>query len=96
MDPRDISWEIEQPVYRVYFWGVPGPDAASACDERRVAGAGDVEEVMRWARRHAQGRVFVVYAETSDGGQRGLLRLYGQDPSLSDAGAPGVPARAAG
>ncbi|WP_167582684.1 hypothetical protein [Kineococcus rubinsiae] len=96
VDPRDISWELAQPVYRVYFWGLPGPDVARACDERRISGAGDVEEVLEWAHRHAQGRVFVAYVETSDADARGLLRLFGEDPLLSDGGTPGVPATAAG
>ncbi|NAZ80477.1 hypothetical protein GTR02_01415 [Kineococcus sp. R8] len=96
VDPRDISWEIVQPVYRVYFWGLPGPSAAQACDERRITHADDVGEVLTWAHHHAEGRVFVVYAEAGDGGARGLLRLYGEDPSLGDGGTPGVPASAAG
>lgn len=96
VDPRDISWELAQPVYRVYFWGLPGPDVAQACDERRITDAGDVEEVMEWAHQHAEGRIFVVYAEASDGAARGLLRLYGEDPSVSDGEIPGVSATAAG
>ncbi|WP_432537254.1 hypothetical protein [Kineococcus arenarius] len=95
VDPRDISWEVDQPVYRVYFWGRPGRDEAGACDERRVSGAGDVEEVLRWARGCAEERVFVVYVETSDGEEQGLLRLYGRDPSVGD-GSRSVPARATG
>ena len=23
VDPRDIKWEVDQPVYRVYFWYQP-------------------------------------------------------------------------
>ncbi|WP_432537331.1 hypothetical protein [Kineococcus arenarius] len=94
VDPRDINWEIELPVYRVYFWGLPGPDAAAVCDERRITGVGDVEEVLRWAHRQAEGRVFVVYVEASDRDERGLLRLYGKDPSVSDEGPSSVPATA--
>lgn len=96
VDPRGISWEVELPVYRVYFWGPPGLDVAAACDERRVTGAGDVEEVLRWAHREAEGRVFVVYVEAGDGGERGLLRLYGKDPSVSGDGPSGVSAVATG
>ncbi|MEW9267482.1 hypothetical protein AB1207_22290 [Kineococcus endophyticus] len=96
MDPRDVSWETELPVYRVYFWGLPGPAAAAACDERRVSGAGDVEEVLRWAHHQAQGCAFVGYVEAGDRDDRGLLRLYGEDPSASDDGPSGVPATATG
>ena len=47
VDPRDQTWEIHDPKYRVYFH-----DAKGASDEYEIGG-GDVSEVMRGP-RHRQ------------------------------------------
>lgn len=73
VDPRDTRWENDHPTYRVYFWQ-PG-----ISDEWELAGA-DVDEVLRWAAEHADGRNYVVYAsilDSTDG--PGLVRLLGAD-----------------
>lgn len=41
VDPRDVSWEVEDPAYRVYFYGPAGH-----ADEWRVTGARSVNEVF--------------------------------------------------
>ena len=79
VDPRDVQWEQDSPVYRVYFWR-SGAGANWSSDESRITGASDVEAVLSWASDQADGRVVVVYAETTDRGQLGLLRLLGEDP----------------
>lgn len=43
IDPRDISWEQDVAVYRVYF-----EDRTGATDEWRITGAANVSEVLTW------------------------------------------------
>ncbi|MGY1838584.1 MULTISPECIES: hypothetical protein [unclassified Modestobacter] len=77
VDPRDVSWEVDAPRYRVYLWSA-GPGAWS--DEYELSGAGvDAAAVLAWA----TGRVaepgmdrfeaFVVVDGVREG--RGLVRL---------------------
>ncbi len=99
VDPRDISWEVDRPVHRVYFWWQPqpGPDVMWHCDERRLHDVGGVDEILQWAQEHAGGRDFVVYAETVNGEALGLLRLFGEDPqAASSATGPSQVASASG
>jgi hypothetical protein len=46
IDPRDETWEVDLPRYRVYFW-----DAEARSDEYELSGAEDVAEVIRWPSR---------------------------------------------
>jgi hypothetical protein len=74
VDPRDQSWEVEHPNYRVYFH-----DAGGGQDEYEVRDA-DVTEVLSWAEAQRARRTFVLYAcVPSDG--LGLVRLQGNDPN---------------
>lgn len=70
VDPRDISTEIESPIYRVYFSESARSEVGelgSYQEEFEVAGANSVEEVISWARRECgQGRSFVLYARVED------------------------------
>jgi hypothetical protein len=83
IDPRDQSWEIDRPSYRVYFWHRQGTveDSISVSDEWELAGADDVAAVMSWAESNSRGRQFVIYviALTQEG--VGLVRLFGLGPS---------------
>jgi hypothetical protein len=72
VSPRDTRWEWDDPRYRVYFW-VPGRSS-----EWELTGA-DVDEVLRWAAEHAEGRNYVVYARIEDTEGPGLIRLLGTD-----------------
>jgi hypothetical protein len=90
VDPRDTQWEVDSPVYRVYFWHQPpAPPAGVAqehvgwhCDEYRLSDVADVEEVIDWARKKAQSdQSFVIYVEQRDGQRSGLARLFGVDPN---------------
>ena len=74
VDPRDQTWEISHPRYRVYFH-----DSDGASDEYEVDGA-DVSEVMTWAESARGKRSFVMYACVPNDGL-GLLRLHGSDPN---------------
>lgn len=92
VDPRDIGWEVDQPVYRVYFWGRQSPqrevreaDMGYAAVEYRLTGAADVLEVLEWARRTAgPEQIFVVYVEQADDDGPGLIKLLGDDPTEPD------------
>lgn len=60
VDPRDTEWELDRPVYRVYFWHQPEAPPGVAqqhvvwhCDEYRLRDAVYVEEVLDWARTTA-------------------------------------------
>jgi len=74
VDPRDQSWEIDRPKYRVYFHRGGG-----AADEYEVDAA-DVSEVMKWAEATRGERTFVLYACVPHEGL-GLVRLQGSDPN---------------
>ena len=104
VDARDIEWEVDQPVYRVYFWHQPSaPPGVSQeqmgyhCEEYRVRGASDVHEVLDRARTTARPeQTFTLYVELIDDGRPGLIHLAGIDPTcrpertdLPRAGDPG-------
>jgi hypothetical protein len=74
VDPRDQTWEIKHPKYRVYFH-----DSKGASDEYEVEGA-DVAEVLAWVDTRRGNRTFVLYACVPRDGL-GLLRLHGSDPN---------------
>jgi hypothetical protein len=74
VDPRDQTWELGRPAYRVYFH-----DAAGASDDYEVSGA-DVAEVIDWAESHKGDRTYVLYACVRHDGL-GLVRLAGSDPN---------------
>jgi hypothetical protein len=74
VDPRDQTWELERPSYRVYFH-----DANGAQDEYEVLDA-DVVEVLAWAQTQRADRTFVLYACVPGDGL-GLVRLQGSDPN---------------
>lgn len=74
IDPRDVTWEIDRPRYRVFFHAANG-----SSDEHEVEGA-DVAEVLHWAEATKGNRTFVLYACVPQGGL-GLLRLEGNDPN---------------
>jgi len=71
IDPRDTAWEIDQPIYRVYFWSrQPAPPGIAAAqmgyvaDEYRIRDATDVIEVLDWAQRTARtDQTFCLYVE---------------------------------
>lgn len=74
-DPRDTTWEQEHATYRVSFWDVPAVTSA----EYEVTDTVDVIEVLAWAEEYAarHGLTYTVYATTTAGGSRGLIRLAG-------------------
>ena len=89
VDPRDVVWEIEEPTYRVYFWGkgtasddVPPEEVGYYSDEHRVRDATDVREVIGWAERTTRpNESYTLYVERDEGGRTGLIQLAGIDPT---------------
>lgn len=76
VDPRDTTWEVDDPAYRVYFFGPYG-----ASEEFEVTGC-DVPPVIAWAERRRGERSYVVYALVPDADPGpGLVRLAGSDPN---------------
>lgn len=89
VDPRDIEWEVDEPVYRVYLWHQPPAPPGVAqehvmwhCSEHRMTEVVDIEEVLDWARSTARpDQTYTVYVEHRDSGRPGLVRLLGEDPT---------------
>ncbi len=73
VDPRTQTWEVDRPLYRVYFH-----DAEGVSDQYEVTGA-DVDEVIVWAEAQRGPRTYVLYVCVASDGL-GLLRLAGNDP----------------
>jgi hypothetical protein len=89
VDPRDSLWTAEPSGYRVDFWRPLGPipddrglGALYEADEWLITGAGDVTEVIDWANAKAGGRTYTLYAVHDGGGERGLIHLFGVDPTV--------------
>jgi hypothetical protein len=80
VDPRDTSWEITTPVYRVYLWH----GESKASDEYEIADANSVQDVFAWAdarvRESASSTTYTVYVVAKDSDSRqGLICIYGSD-----------------
>ncbi len=96
VDPRGIEWEVDQPVYRVYFWYQPPPPPGILqqqmdyhCSEHRLEAAVDVHEVIDWAAATARPeQTFTVYVEHLHDGRPGLIRLAGRNPTDPHAADP--------
>ena len=88
VDPRDTTWEVDTPAYRVYFWSLPPGSSPSGegrmawvSDEYQVEDA-DVRAVLEWAKSKASsGQTFTLYALVYCNGRPGLVRLAGVDPT---------------
>ncbi|MBW0102537.1 hypothetical protein [Pseudonocardia sp. KRD291] len=83
VDPRDQTWKIDSPRYRVYFF------EGTASEEYEIRGVQDIHAVMEWANSDEVGRPYVLYVCVDHDGL-GLLRLAGHDPNDVDEGSPAV------
>jgi len=74
VDPRDVNWEIDYPIFRVYVWHRPKRTSY----EYEITDA-SLDEVLSWARERTRepGWAYTLYARVDDGVQRGLVRLDG-------------------
>ena len=81
VDPRDVSWEVDRPRYRVHLWtGSGDPETMPHSDEYELSGPDvDAATVLAWAVEQTVARgadwseVFAVVDLTPGG--RGLVRL---------------------
>jgi hypothetical protein len=95
VDERTAEWELDTPLYRVYFWERgKGPAEASGVGyglkSYEISGAGDVFEVIAWANAHSgpgrgeiysgSDRSYVIYAVADRHVRKGIVRLIGVDP----------------
>lgn len=76
VDPRYVSQEELDPVYRVDFW-----DENRASDEYRLENAQSVHDVVSWAEANRHGRHVVIWVEYAYEGGTGLTRLLGWEPT---------------
>ncbi|WP_405747224.1 hypothetical protein OG422_29180 [Streptomyces sp. NBC_01525] len=74
VDPRDISWEQENPAYRVYFW-----DKESVTSHEFEVTDSTIDEVLSWTRSRAteEGWEYTLYVKVSDPEGDGLVRIDG-------------------
>ncbi len=86
VDPRDVTVEESEPIYRVAFWTPDG----GRCRDYEVTGVDDVAEVIGWADANAAASetyiLSVLSQETiAPPGRRSpevtLIRLKGDPPS---------------
>ena len=77
IDPRDETWEVRAPRYRVYFFD------GTASDEFELD-AHDVVEALAWAEDHRGRRTYALYACAPINGM-GLVLLAGADPNAADS-----------
>ena len=80
VDPRYVSQENPDPVYRVDFW-----DENCASDENRIENAESIVDVLAWAEANRHGRYVVIWVEYSYEGGTGLTRLHGWEPTGTGA-----------
>jgi hypothetical protein len=89
VDPRDVSWEVDRPYYRVYFWrrgtappGHPEDRVGAIAEEFELSACVDVNEAIGWATANVgDDRTYTLYALVSRQGEKGLIRLFGVDPT---------------
>jgi hypothetical protein len=84
VDPRDTEWEEDFPTYRVYFFTDPGPGLHGwTSDEFELKQAEDVQAVIDWSEKEADGRTYIIYVlvPAPHPTSSGLLTLLGHDPN---------------
>lgn len=70
VDPRDQSWEIANPAYRVYF-----AEGKGVADEWRIENAKSVQEAIQWALETRGERKYTLYVEVGFGLEIGLIEI---------------------
>ncbi|MGL3806161.1 hypothetical protein ACSYDW_08700 [Paeniglutamicibacter sp. R2-26] len=76
VDPRYVSQEDPEPVYRVDFW-----DENHASHENRIENADSIVDVLAWAEANRHGRDVVIWVEYRYEGGTGMARLHGWEPA---------------
>jgi len=75
VDPRDQTFEVADPRYRVFFWTSP------TCSDEWELTETDLDEVLDWIRQNGNGRPHSLWAVTDNGDGLGHIRLRGTDPT---------------
>jgi hypothetical protein len=87
VDERDITWEVDQPEFRVLLYDPPVAEAAPttmfSTATYRLTGC-SVSQAVAWARDQHHGG-FVVYVVVKSDDQLGAIRLEGVDPWQAQA-----------
>lgn len=83
VDPRDQTWEVQSPRYRVYLY-----DAEGTSDEWELSDV-DAEQVLAWAQHTCAGRRYEVYV-TVDHDGLGLIQLAQSAPESAKPPTVGV------
>ena len=89
VDPRDMTWEDDSPVFRVYFWKATPtpPDAENPYSWRSMeyeVSEADVKEVINWADQYAEREGenhYTLYVRGDDAQGPGIIKLAGVDPT---------------
>jgi hypothetical protein len=83
-----IRWIADEPTYRVDFWHPISPESPATSlatgykqDSCHVSDA-DIDEVVDWAHREANGRTIAIYVAYARGDEPGLIMLFGADPTV--------------
>lgn len=82
VDPRDQTQEVDDPKYRVIFWGRID-DVAALCSDEWELSETDVLGVLSWASANADGRSVSVWVAYRNGDDLIQIRLAGIDPTAS-------------
>jgi hypothetical protein len=85
------AFSLDAPSYRVNFWQRSGEDAW-ALDAFVLTEVREVTEALEWAREHANGRRFELFAEGQEEPvgsfvtprKSGLVRLLGENPNIGE------------
>jgi hypothetical protein len=76
MSPQDVNWRSDLPAYRVHFW------KGSSAYEYELTECHNVREAIAWAEENAGAdRSYTLYAVVDRDSTRGLVRLFGVDPT---------------
>jgi hypothetical protein len=82
VDERDISWEVDEPEFRVLLYDPAldqiTPDTMFSTVAYRLTGC-SVSQAVTWARDQRRGG-FIVYVVVKSEGRIGAIRLEGVDP----------------
>lgn len=74
VDPRDQTMEVDDPVYRVYFW-----EEGGGAKEEWELSEGDLDEVLDWIPTRSLGRSHRLWAVIRAPQAVTLIRLRGVD-----------------
>ncbi|MGP5030727.1 hypothetical protein ACTXJG_04720 [Glutamicibacter arilaitensis] len=88
-DHAEPSEMVPFPNYRVNFWEKRSPECSWSLDAYVLLDVAEINEVLDWAREHANARPYEVFAEFDDEEihelatprTTPLIRLFGEDPN---------------